>query len=62
MRLLLKVVRWATYVAVCFTASMIILGAIGIYVDTQLSQFDRRLCERQSTCQDDACCAEYLGL
>jgi hypothetical protein len=62
MRLLLKVVRWATYLALCCTALMIILGAVGIYVDTKLIEFDRRLCERQSACQDDACCADYLGL
>ncbi len=62
MRLFLKVVRWTAYLAVCCTALIIILGAVGVYVDTQLNEFDRTLCERQSACQDDACCAEYLGL
>ena len=62
MRLLFKAVRWATYFAVCFTTLVLILGAASVYVDSRLTEFDRNICERQTACEDDACCAEYLGL
>ena len=62
MRLFVTVVRWTTYLVISSAGLIIALATVGIYLEERLTGVDRLICARTTTCEDDECCMDYIGI